>query len=314
MGNGQFMCVYRELNRSYPSWPSEVSAVPTIPMRAIASPAMSPHGGLPQELVDQVIDEFGDAYLDPHHDKRSDHRLGAYKALHACAMVSRDWTGRSRAHLFREVKIRGDEEGLFAMPPDSFMPYIEKLKIQLQSQHFRLFPSPDLLTPFHTAPITYLGITGGALENARVCLVECIVALSATLQTTVFKSCSLSLHLIVDVVSAHPGLKRLHLLGCTIRPARPDPSVAPRPGMDSEVLDLELGVFSHSAPRDHPLTVAMAAQLPSQFGRLDLDHVQSPGAGRVTNALIKANAESLSSLQVHIISRTSRILAQRGYC
>ena len=292
---------------------SELSESALIPLliRAITSPAMPPHGALPQELVDQVVDEFGDAYLDPHHDKRSDHHLDAYQALHVCALISKNWTDRSRAHLFREVKIRGDEEGLFAMPPDSLMPYIEKLKIQLQSQHFRLFPSPDLLTPFHTAPITYLGITGGALADARVCLVECIVALSATLQTVVFKSCSLSLHLIIDIMSAHPGLKRLHLLCCTIRPARPDPSVAPRSGVGSKVPDLELGVFSHHAPRDHHLIVAAAAQLLNQFGRLDLDYVHSPGAGQATTALIKANAESLSSLQVHIISRTSRILEQR---
>jgi len=82
--------------------------------------------------------------------------------------------------------------------------------------------------------------------------------------------------------------------------------------MGSKVSDLELGVFPHHAPRNHHLIVAAAARLLSQFGRLDLDHVHSPGAGRATNALIKANAESLSSLQVYIISRTSRILEQRG--
>ena len=276
---------------------------------ALSHPAMSPRGVLPQELVDQVIDEFGDAYRDPDHDKRSDHRLNASKALHACALISRNWTGRSRAHLFREVKITGDEEGLFAMPPDLLMPYIEKLKIQLESQCYRLFPSPDLLTPFHTAPITYLGITGGVLTtDARACLVECIIALSATLQTVVFKSCSLSLRLIPEIVLAHPGLKRLHLLCCSIGPPRPRHFVVPRPGMRSEVSDLELGVFSRSAPKDHHLTVAEVAQLPRKFARLDLDHVYSPGAARATSALIKANADSLSSLQVHIISRTLRIL------
>jgi len=88
--------------------------------------------------------------------------------------------------------------------------------------------------------------------------------------------------------------------------------MAPRPGsMGSKVSDLELGVFSHHASRDHHLVVAAAAQLLSQFGRLDLDHVHSPGAVRATNALIKANAESLPSLQVHIISRTSRVLEQK---
>jgi len=269
---------------------------------------MSPHRALPQELVDQVIDELCDAYRDADHDKRSDHRLDAYKALHACALISKNWTSRSRAHLFREVKIRGDEEGLFAIPPDSIMPYIEKLKIQLESQHYRLFPSKRLLTPFHTAPITYLGITGGVLTTkARVCLVECAIALSATLQTMAFKSCSLSLHLVLDIVLAHPGLKRLHLICCSIGIT----IVIPRPGTRSEASGMELGVFSHSAPKDHHLTMAAAALLPSRFGRLDLDHIYSPGTSRATSALIKANAESLSSLQVHIISRTSRILKKR---
>jgi len=76
------------------------------------------------------------------------------------------------------------------------MPYVEKLKIQLEFQDCRLFPSPDLLTPFHTAPITYLGITGGVLTtDARLCLAECVIALSDPLQTAVLKFRSPSLHL-----------------------------------------------------------------------------------------------------------------------
>ena len=272
---------------------------------------MSSHRTLPQELVDKIIDELGDAYWDLDHDKRSGHRIDACKALHACTLVSGNWTGRSRAHLFRAVKIRGDGDGLFLIPPKSLMPYIGRLKIHLGCQSYRLFPSPKLLKPFHTAPISYLGITEGVFTpDARACLVECIVALSPTLQTVIFKYCSLSLHLILDIVSAHPGLKRLHLLYCDLKPAGSDHPVTPRLGPKAP--DLELGVFFKSALGNHDLAMEAVAQLPNQFRRLDFDHMESPGVIRAANALIKTNAESLSSLKVHMVYCTSRILQQKG--
>ena len=273
---------------------------------------MPPDRALPQELVDQVIDELGDAYRDPDHNKRSDHRVNACQALHACALVSKNWTGRSREHLFKEVKIKGDEDGLCLIPPRSIVLYIEKLKIQLRCQNYRLFPSPDLLIPFYTAPITYLGITGGVLATeAQTCLAECIAALSGTLQMVAFKSCSLSLHLIIDIVSVHSGLKRLHLLYCDLKPAKTDPFLIPRLGVCPATPDLELGVFSQPMWGGHDLTVAAVAQLRNQFGRLDFDHIDGLGATRATNALIKASAESLSSLTVHIVPCTSRIFNRK---
>ena len=141
------------------------------------------------------------------------------KHLHACALISKNWTGRSQAHLFREAN--GDEEGPFATSLDSLVPYIEKLKIQLpESQHYWLFPFSDLLAPLQIAPITYLAITGGVLTTgARVCLVERVVSLFAILHD----GCLLSLHLILDIMLAHPGLKRLHPLCYSIGPARPVP-------------------------------------------------------------------------------------------
>jgi len=270
---------------------------------------MPPHRTLPQELVDQVIDELGDAYRDPDHDKRPDHRIVACEALHACALVSKNWTNRSRVHLFRDAKIRGDEDGLCLIPPQSLMPYVTRLKILLWCQYYRLFPSRDLLTPFYTAPVAYLRITGGVLATeAKVCLVECIAALSASLQTLVFKSCSLSLHLITDILVAHPSLKRLHLLHCDVKPVKSDHSVIPPLGMCSEAPDLELGDFSQPMWGGHDLAIAAVAQLPKYFGRLDFYHLHNPGVIHATNALIKTNAKSLSSLTVHIISGTSGIL------
>ena len=109
--------------------------------------------------------------------------------LHACALISNNWTGRSRAHPFREVKIKRDEKGPFSTCPYSLMPYIEKLKVQLGSQRYWLFPSSDLLMPLHTAPTTYLGIAVGVLTTgARVCLAERVVSFSATLQTVAVRS------------------------------------------------------------------------------------------------------------------------------
>jgi len=273
---------------------------------------MPPHRTLPQELVDQIIDELGDAYRDPDRGKRSDHRIDACEALHACALVSRNWTGRSRAHLCREVKISGDEDCLYLIPPQSLMPYIEKLRIQLRCQNYRLFPSSDLFSPFYTAPIAYLGITGGVFATeAQACLGECIAALSATLQTVIFKSSSLSLRVIIDIVLAHPGLKRLHLHSCDLKPAEGDPFVLPRLGECSETPILELGVFSQPLWAGHNLTVAAVAQLGCQFGRLNFDYIYGPGSICATNALLNANAASFSSLTVHIISCTSRIVNHR---
>jgi len=178
---------------------------------------MLPHGVLPQELVDQIIGDLGDTYRDPDHDKRSNHRINA------CSLVSKNWTGRSRGLLFWKVNIEGDENGLFLIPPQPLMPNIQKLKIQLRCQNYRLSPSPDLLTPFCTAPVAYHGITGGVFPTeAQACPAEYITALSATLQTVTFKSCSLSLYMLIDVVLAHPGLKRLHLVCCDLKPTRAD--------------------------------------------------------------------------------------------
>lgn len=269
---------------------------------------MPPRSALPQELVDKIIDELGDAYRDPDHIGHSNHRISACQTLHACALVSKNWTGRSRAHLFRDVKIRIDKDGLVSLiPPQSLMPHIKKLRIQLRYRNYRVCPSLDLLIPFYTAPIAYLGIAGGTFDETRAGLVECIAALSATLQTVVFKSCTLPLRIIIDMLLAHSGLKHLHLYSCILKPATEGPLVPPylseRPGASVR----ELGVFSRPLTGDHDLTVAAVAQLGSQFCRLNLDYNYGRGSTHATNTLLKASAVSLSSLTVHINSCTSRI-------
>lgn len=265
---------------------------------------MLSHGAIPQELIDQVIDELGNVYRDPNGHKRPDDRIDASKALRACALTSKNWTGRSRAHLFREVKIRADEEGQFPVPSQSLMPYVEKLEIQLRFQRCRLFPAPDLLTPFHTAPIAHLGIEVGSLttDGVRVSLMRCIVALSATLRTVSLHACLLSLRLFSDILSAHTDLERLYLHSCAFSPADSVLPTIPRPGMRLGPSDLELCIFSDSGS-DHDTTMAAVARLPNQLSRLDFDHFLSgPSATQATSALIGANAESLSSLRVQIIT------------
>ena len=279
---------------------------------SISSLTMTPHRALPQELVDKVIDELGDAYRDLDRKKR---RRTAGRALCACTLVSKNWTGRSRAHLFREVTIRADEDDLFLTPPQSLIPHVKRLKIRTRNEFYQTSIPRDLLKPFHTATITYLGISEGVLAtDTRDCLVECVVALSATLQTVEFESCSLALQLIPDILSAHPDLKRIHLTSCRLIPTRSDRAVVPSPGVCSEAPDLELGVFTHPFADDHELAMATAAQLPNQFSRLNLDCIHCQRVTNATNAmdaLIKASAGSLSFLQVYVVSRTSKIPKQR---
>jgi len=270
---------------------------------------MPPRRTLPQELVDKFIDELGDAYRDPDHTKHSNHRITACQTLHACALVSKNWTDRSRAHLFGDVKIGMDKYGLVSLiPPQSLMPYIKKLRIQLRYRHYLVHPSPDLLIPFYTAPIAYLGIAGGIFDaDTRACLAECITALSATLQTVAFKSCTLSLRIIIDILLAHSGLKHLHLYSCILKPATGGPLVPPRLSERPGASGRELGVFSRPLTGDHDLTVAAVAQLGSQFCRLNFDYNYGRGSIHATNALLKASAASLTSLTVHISACTSRI-------
>lgn len=274
---------------------------------------MPSHRALPQELVDQVIDELGGAYRDPDHGEGSDPRIEACEALHACALVSKNWTNRPRVYLFREVNVKGDEDGECPIPPPSLMPYVTNLKMQLHSERYRLFFSRNLLTPFYTAPITQFGIEDGVFATeARVCLVECITALSPTLQTVVFEYCVFSPHLITDIMLAHPSLKHLHLLGCDLKPVESNRSMIHLPDVLSKIPDLELRVSSEPMWEAHGRNIAAVAQLPMQFGRLDFDHISGQRATLATNGLIKASAGSLISLTVRLTACTSKILNRKN--
>ena len=283
------------------------------PVYHITSHPMPPRRTLPQELVDKIIDELGDAYRDPDHARLSNRRINACQTLHTCALVSKNWTGRSRAHLFRGIRIRVDKDGLvYLIPPQSLMPHIKKLRIQLWCRNNRVYSSPDLLIPFYTAPIAYLGFAGGIFDaETRACLAECITALSATLQTVVFKSCTLPLRIITDILLAHSDLKHLYLHSCILKPASGGPLVPPRLSERPGASARELGVFSRPLTGGHGSTVAAVAQLGSQFSSLNLDYIYGPGSTYATNTLLKASAASLSSLTVHIRSCTSKITAEK---
>ena len=264
---------------------------------------MPPLGTLPQEIIDKVIDELGEAYRNVEHP---DDSIGvAREALHASALVSKNWTGRSRTHLFSEVKITADASSPLLIPPKSLMPYVKELEIRMRAGHYRPSPSQNLLKPFHAAPITSLEIVGGALSPAKVPLMECIIVLSATLRIVTFESCSLSISLILDIALRHPDLKRLRLNSCEVKPTNSDHYLTPR--LDTHPTDLELGVLPGFDVQDHNLTMAMIAQLPIRFRRLHLNYLRSPTMTRTFNTLIEANAESLSFLQVNIVTGTPRI-------
>ena len=117
--------------------------------------------------------------------------------------------------------------------------------------------------------------------------------------------------MITDIVLAHPGLKRLHLHSCDLKPAKGASFTPPGLGERAETPALELGVFSRPLWGGHDLTVATVAQLGSQFSGLNFDYIYGLGSTPATNALLKASAASLSSLTVHIVSCTSRIVNRK---
>ncbi|KAF9779570.1 hypothetical protein BJ322DRAFT_1088199 [Thelephora terrestris] len=261
---------------------------------------------LPQELVDQIIDKLGEDSRVPHDKKGPNDRVGvAREALHACTLVSKNWTGRSRAHLFNEVEIRSDSIGSLLIPLGTVFPYVKKLGIQLRSENYRLFPSTELLTLFYTAPIVCLEFTEGTLAPGWAHIVEFITALSTTLQTVTFKSCSFPPNLIHNVVLAHPGLKKLHLYSCQIERAKlNDPTALPHS------TNLELVFFATVNRGTKVPLMTMIAKLPVKFCRLNFDYAPTRSMTHSANTLIEANADSLSSLTVHITVRTSRLLSQ----
>lgn len=79
---------------------------------------MSPHGTFPLHLVNQVIDELGDPRR----------RNNADDALHACALVSKGWTTRSRAHPFKEISIEVRDGQPTITPPTPLLPYTRNSK------------------------------------------------------------------------------------------------------------------------------------------------------------------------------------------
>ena len=266
---------------------------------------------LPQELVDKIIDELGKDYQDHDHEKRPGDRLNVVgEALHACALVSKNWTGRSRVHLFKEVTVKPDGVGSFFVPPVAIMPYVTKLGMVLLYDIYRLSPSPDLLTRLCACPIVFLRITEGALTTARVRLVEFIAAISPTLQTVSFEFCSLPLSLIHHIVLAHPDLKQLHLRSCKIKAPNSDRPTTPQLGTPHSP-DLELGVFSSSYFRGQVSLITEIVQLPVKFSKLNFDYALTLGTTHFANALIEANAESLSSLTVHIYDCTWTVLSRK---
>ena len=265
---------------------------------------------LPQELVDKIIDELGKDYRDPDHKRYFDDRIGVLReALRACTLVSKNWTGRSRAQLFKEVDIRASDGGSFVIPPGAVMPYIMKLEMRLRYTFSRLSPSQDLLKRFYACPIVCLELTEGELTTTRVYLMEFITAISATLRTVTIKECSFLFRLIHDIVLAHPDLERLHFHSCRIESTGSDRPTTSHLGA-SHSTDLDLGLFSTLDPGVDTHLITAIAQFPIKFCRLNFGYVQRPDMIPLASALIEANAESLSSLTVHFVTCMSKVLSK----
>jgi hypothetical protein len=207
--------------------------------------------------------------------------------------------------MFGRVKIEGHKGQPAITPPASILPYVKEVEIYYGPRPTQAASIPDILKAFATAQIEHLGIAGGVLADKRTCIREFIGTHSATLQAVEFKDCSLSAYNIADIVLGRHHLKCLRLDFCECGPLPPpgQPLITgtPDPDTRSNLVELEL-CLSGGDPQEGPVDVAaMVARLPYRFSRLDVEHVAtSYGATKATNALIKANAEALSSLRIRI--------------
>ncbi|KAF9649937.1 hypothetical protein BDM02DRAFT_1702847 [Thelephora ganbajun] len=267
---------------------------------------MSPHGVLPPQLVNQVIDELGKAY---HCDRV---QCPHCATLRACTLVSKKWSARSRAHIFKKVKIHEDKDQPTITPPASILPYVKELEVYYGCWPIQAASIPDCLKAFVAAPIECLRITGGVLGDKRACIQECIDAHSATLQVVEFQYCLISAYNFSDIVLGRHRLRSLRLAGCKCKELPPPGHSLTTdkidPVMCSKPLELDLSI-SGGDPEEGPVSIeTMVARLPYRFSRLDVDHVTAgDGATKATNALIKANADVLSSLCVHIYAEDMEV-------
>ena len=275
-----------------------------------ASLSMSPPGQFPPELVGRVIDELGGAYR-RHPSIPSG--TSAYTALRACSLVSKKWIPRSRAHMFRKVKIREDKGQLTITPPAFVLPYVKKLEVDSSYQpRVEVSSIPDLLNAFAAAPIECLKITGGTLVDKRACIKEFIDAHSTTLRKIKFQHCSLSAHNITDVILDRRLVEILCLADCELEnlpPGRLRITGKPASGQPPEPSGLELRI-SGGDPMEGPVPiVTIVSELPYRFSKLNVDHAATgEGAEEAANALIKANGNTLSSLYVHVLAGMSEQL------
>jgi hypothetical protein len=266
---------------------------------------MPPHEIFPLELVHQVIDELGEAhrwdlgFILPSTVAMDTKHSGVFPGVQEVDRCS-------RAHMFKKVKIE-DTKRPARHHPTRIHPTLRQggRDILRPSTYPGQASTPDLLKGFAMAQIEHLGITGGVLADKRACIQEFIDTHSTTLQTVKFKHCSLSAYNIADIVLGRHRLRRLRLDYCECEqlppPGRPLITDAPDPDTCSKPVELELRL-SGGDPEEGPVDiVAMVAQLPYRFSRLDVEHVAAGyGATKATNALIKANADVLSSLRIRI--------------
>ena len=252
----------------------------------------------PLELVHQVIDELGEQYQESACLAHGD----AYEALRACALVSERWTFHSQKHLFKKVRIYPNEHTSAVAPSASILPWIKELHIFYAYRPTQGTSIADVLKTFVAAPVELLSITGIVLFDARI--QEFIEAHSATLQKLELQSCSLSASDVAAVLLGRQDLKILRFIDCHCpRLERPPIADTPGPKACSKAVELELSITEGDPWKGPTDVIAMIAQLPYRFSRLNIDHlVAGEWAARATNALIKASADVLSSLQVQFLA------------
>lgn len=258
-------------------------------------------GTFTPELIRRVIDELGGEY------RECPSFVRVRKALHACTLVSKRWTAHSRTHLLRKVEINAGRHQPTIAPPASVLPYVKDLRIFYGCRPTRATSIADLLKALFATPIEYLGITGVEFVDERICVQEFIEVHSATLQTVELESCSLSASDVVSILLGRHHLKRLLLVDCRCEsPPPPGQSLVadtPDPNASSEIVELELSITGGDPFEGSANTVTTIAQLPHRFSRLAIDHlIAGEETTEATNALIKANADVLSSLQVNFIA------------
>jgi hypothetical protein len=261
---------------------------------------MSQPGAFPPYFINKVIDELGEAFNQPgswYGSRRVD-RNPNYAALRACSLVSKRWTPRSRAHIFKTVKIRGDKK---PNAPPSVLPYVKELELYGDWGPAKTASIAEVFKAFPTSPIESLVINGAVLADERPCILEFLGAHYGTLQKLELACCSISPQNISEIVLGRHHPRSLYLNTCKPAEQLGKPTDKPESDIHSKISEMELCISGEDPFEGAADIVDMVAKLPHRFSKLDIEHlVAGEGTTWATNTLLRANGGELSSLRVRI--------------